>query len=133
MKAIWPDTVVEENDLTQNISLLRRLLGERRDEHRYIVTVPGSGYRFVADVKTFADENGREEANNSQSKVEQFDESGAQPAQVIGTRKNRVWLVAVAGLIVGIFTTLICACFKQSLRFHFNRCLMPSVSLRSHH
>jgi len=52
MKAIWPDTVVEENNLNQNISILRRVLGGNRHEHRYIVTVPGHGYRFVAAVRT---------------------------------------------------------------------------------
>src|SRR5882724_2209001 len=51
MKAIWPDTVVEENNLNQNISILRRVLGGSRQEHRYIVTVPGHGYRFVAAVR----------------------------------------------------------------------------------
>jgi TolB-like protein/Tfp pilus assembly protein PilF len=50
MRAIWPDTAVEENNLTQNISLLRRVLGEGRGEHRYIATVPGRGYQFVAGV-----------------------------------------------------------------------------------
>jgi len=52
MKAIWPDTVVEENNLNQNISILRRVLGDGRNEHRYIATVPGHGYRFVAAVKS---------------------------------------------------------------------------------
>jgi pimeloyl-ACP methyl ester carboxylesterase/DNA-binding winged helix-turn-helix (wHTH) protein len=50
MKAIWPHVVVEENNLNQNISALRRTLGESATEHRFIVTVPGRGYRFVADV-----------------------------------------------------------------------------------
>jgi DNA-binding winged helix-turn-helix (wHTH) protein len=50
MAAIWPKVVVEENNLNQHISALRRLLGESRDDHRFIVTVPGRGYRFVADV-----------------------------------------------------------------------------------
>jgi TolB-like protein len=52
MQAIWPDVVVEENNLNQNISLLRRTLGECPGEHRFIVTVPGWGYRFVAPVHT---------------------------------------------------------------------------------
>jgi DNA-binding winged helix-turn-helix (wHTH) protein/tetratricopeptide (TPR) repeat protein len=52
LRAIWPDTVVEENNLTQNISTLRRALGETRTQHSYIVTVPGRGYRFVAEVRT---------------------------------------------------------------------------------
>jgi TolB-like protein/DNA-binding winged helix-turn-helix (wHTH) protein len=50
MAAIWPDTVVEENNLNKNISVLRQLLGERRGEHRFIATVPGKGYKFVAPV-----------------------------------------------------------------------------------
>lgn len=50
MRAVWGDTVVEENNLTQAISSLRQLLGERPDEHRYVVTVPGRGYRFIAEV-----------------------------------------------------------------------------------
>ena len=52
MKAIWPNIVVEENSLNQNISALRRVLGESPGEHRFIVTEPGRGYRFVADVRT---------------------------------------------------------------------------------
>ncbi len=51
MRAIWPDTVVEENNLNQNISTLRRVLGQNQNENRCILTVPGKGYRFVADVK----------------------------------------------------------------------------------
>jgi TolB-like protein/Tfp pilus assembly protein PilF len=51
MKAIWPDSFVEENNLTQNISTLRQALGECRGENRFIVTVPGRGYRFAAEVK----------------------------------------------------------------------------------
>lgn len=51
LRSIWPDVVVEENSLTQNISTLRQMLGEVRGENRYIVTIPRKGYRFVAQVK----------------------------------------------------------------------------------
>ena len=51
LRAIWQDTAVEENNLTQNISLLRRALGEGRGDHRYIATVPGRGYQFIAAVR----------------------------------------------------------------------------------
>lgn len=51
MKEVWPDAFVEEANLAQNIHILRRVLGETVDEHRYIVTVPGRGYRFVAEVR----------------------------------------------------------------------------------
>jgi TolB-like protein len=50
MRAVWPNVVVEENNLNQNISILRRVLGEGAGEHRFIVTVPGRGFRFVATV-----------------------------------------------------------------------------------
>jgi DNA-binding winged helix-turn-helix (wHTH) protein/TolB-like protein len=48
MNAVWGDVAVEENNLTQQISALRRAFGERPDDHRFIVTVPGVGYTFVA-------------------------------------------------------------------------------------
>jgi TolB-like protein/DNA-binding winged helix-turn-helix (wHTH) protein/thioredoxin-like negative regulator of GroEL len=51
LKQVWGDTVVEEGGLTRNVSILRKTLGEKPDDHRYIVTVPARGYRFVADVR----------------------------------------------------------------------------------
>lgn len=52
MAVVWPDTVVEENNLDQKISLLRRVLGERgRRKEKFIETVRGHGYRFVAEVE----------------------------------------------------------------------------------
>jgi DNA-binding winged helix-turn-helix (wHTH) protein/TolB-like protein len=48
--AVWADTIVEENNLTQQISALRKLFNERAGDHKYIVTVPGRGYCFVAPV-----------------------------------------------------------------------------------
>lgn len=50
LAAIWPNVTVEENSLTQTISTLRRVLGEARGENRYIATMPGRGYKFVAEV-----------------------------------------------------------------------------------
>ena len=51
MEAVWPDTVVEENNLNKNISVLRRVLGEKQGENRYIATIPGRGYKFVSAVR----------------------------------------------------------------------------------
>ncbi|MGH8218817.1 MAG: winged helix-turn-helix domain-containing protein [Steroidobacteraceae bacterium] len=50
MQMIWPTTVVEENSLNRNISILRRALRERPGDHAFIATAPGRGYRFVADL-----------------------------------------------------------------------------------
>jgi len=54
MAALWPDTVVEESNLTQSIFTLRRTLGESAADHRYVATVPGQGYTFVAPVRQVA-------------------------------------------------------------------------------
>jgi len=51
LKAVWPDTVVEEGNLSQNISLVRKALGESANEQRFVITVIGSGYQFIAPVK----------------------------------------------------------------------------------
>jgi TolB-like protein/DNA-binding winged helix-turn-helix (wHTH) protein/Tfp pilus assembly protein PilF len=50
MEAVWPDSIVEENNLAQAISKLRQVFGETPGSHSYIMTVPGRGYRFVAGV-----------------------------------------------------------------------------------
>lgn len=50
MTTVWHDSFVEDANLTQTISVLRRILGETPDQHRFIVTEPGKGYRFVAPV-----------------------------------------------------------------------------------
>ena len=46
---VWDDQIVEENNLTVHMAALRKALGEKRGDHRFIVTVPGKGYRFVAE------------------------------------------------------------------------------------
>jgi DNA-binding winged helix-turn-helix (wHTH) protein/TolB-like protein/Tfp pilus assembly protein PilF len=50
MKRVWPNTFVEEGNLTQNISLLRKALGESSTGVQFIETVPRRGYRFVAPI-----------------------------------------------------------------------------------
>lgn len=55
MKRVWPDTFVEEGNLTQNVSMLRKALGENPGSPQFIETVARRGYRFVANVKPGAD------------------------------------------------------------------------------
>jgi DNA-binding winged helix-turn-helix (wHTH) protein/TolB-like protein/Tfp pilus assembly protein PilF len=55
MRRVWPDSYVEEGNLTQNISLLRKALGEGQNGHQYIETVPRRGYRFIAPVREFGE------------------------------------------------------------------------------
>src|SRR5262249_13628684 len=48
---VWPDQIVEESNLTVTMSAIRRALGERANQPRYITTVSGRGYRFTAEVR----------------------------------------------------------------------------------
>ena len=56
MKTVWPDTFVEEANLSRNIFMLRKALGESPQDHRYVVTVPGRGYRLVESVRIVANQ-----------------------------------------------------------------------------
>jgi pimeloyl-ACP methyl ester carboxylesterase/DNA-binding winged helix-turn-helix (wHTH) protein len=56
MEMIWPDSFVEETNLAQNISILRKALGEGAEGAKYIETVPKLGYRFVIPVKEVSNE-----------------------------------------------------------------------------
>ncbi len=71
LRAVWADTIVEENNLNQHISTLRRVLGEKRDEHRYIVTVPGRGFSFIADVSTHTDGDEQEQVEENQPALDE--------------------------------------------------------------
>ena len=55
MKEVWPDTFVEEANLSRNVFLLRKALGESPQDHRYILTVPGRGYRLAESVRIIPD------------------------------------------------------------------------------
>jgi DNA-binding winged helix-turn-helix (wHTH) protein/TolB-like protein len=50
LRKLWPDAFVDEGNLSQNISILRKALGDNTDGYRYIETLPKRGYRFVAEV-----------------------------------------------------------------------------------
>ena len=50
MREIWPDSIVEENNITVSMSILRKTLGDDQLTHQFIETVPRRGYRFLAEV-----------------------------------------------------------------------------------
>lgn len=80
LRAVWPDTSVEDGSLSQSIFTLRKALGESASEHRYILTSVGKGYTFIAHVTA------REES-------ESFWQSPA-----LGTGPSRRWWAAALGL-----------------------------------
>lgn len=64
MKRVWPDSFVEEGNLTQNISLLRKALGEPVNGEQYVETLPRRGYRFATPV-TLSSERFRDTASEA--------------------------------------------------------------------
>jgi DNA-binding winged helix-turn-helix (wHTH) protein/TolB-like protein/Tfp pilus assembly protein PilF len=108
MSAVWPDTVVEENNLGQNISKLRSALGEGRGDHRWIVTLPGHGYRFVSEVKLLPREatgegSATESFFPSASGTEVTPLSSARPEHTRG-RNTHFRLLLLSGLLLAILT-----------------------------
>ena len=57
MARVWPNLFVDPSNLTTNMSALRRALRDGRDGRRFIVNIPGRGYRFVASVDVSEDDN----------------------------------------------------------------------------
>ena len=103
MEAVWPDSIVEENNLSQNISTLRRIFGETPGSHSYIVTVPGRGYRFVAEVSDRTG-NGSANVNGEQGTGPALAENRTEAATVKGRRRlpgktGGTLAVAVLGVI----------------------------------
>lgn len=85
MEEVWEGSFVEENNLAQNISILRRVLGERSDGLKCIETVPKRGYRFVAAVSTAVTGTGElimRERTRARIVIEEEDD---EPDQILST------------------------------------------------
>jgi len=106
--AIWPGRVVEENNLTQAVSALRRALGTAGGEHRYIVTVPGSGYRFVADVQRvaapMAPSSGESEVRSRS--VAASAENSARPRSIGRMRRTILFAVLLLAAAISVWLAL---------------------------
>jgi DNA-binding winged helix-turn-helix (wHTH) protein/tetratricopeptide (TPR) repeat protein len=112
LKAVWPDTFVEENNLTQYISLLRRVLGDNPDHRQYIETVPKLGYRFVAPVREVESDNrgahtrrdlpspGAEIQENTPTPVGEEAPAVAAGASPVSSSRKQAILVLATAIIV---------------------------------
>lgn len=105
LDAVWPNVIVEEANLPQTISVLRRALGEDRKAHEYIATIPGRGYQFVAAVEiaepqpgTSANEPGAELALHGASGALARSPRATPRAVAARASWQRVYLLA-AGLV----------------------------------
>jgi TolB-like protein/DNA-binding winged helix-turn-helix (wHTH) protein/Tfp pilus assembly protein PilF len=129
LKEIWPKTFVEEVNLAVNISVLRKVFGEGPQDCRYIATIPGSGYRFVAEVRK-ATTNNEDEQNSitlngsamaspvhstviERGSAEPEHEESNGTSQFVVTRsspkKNRSWNVTVSIGIALLLAAALCA------------------------
>ena len=113
LERIWAGQFVEESNLTVQISTLRKVLGEVRGENRFIVTVPGKGYKFIGERND--DENELTIENHSYSRIviKEFDDSDEfierhqsllPPARRNWINRNRFAIMSLAALLVVITT-----------------------------
>lgn len=107
MRRVWPDSVVEESNLTVNMSALRKSLTENPGEHRYVVTVPGRGYQFVADVRQ------KEEEANATTTALQVETEIAHAETPVSSRKRQGIVILVGALLA---TAIIIGYFVRSRR-----------------
>jgi DNA-binding winged helix-turn-helix (wHTH) protein/Tol biopolymer transport system component len=112
MKSVWPDTFVEESNLAQNIFVLRKTLGDTAGDHRYIVTIPGRGYRFTEKVRLVPETDDIllrsvtrivvEEETEPETDFLPDGERRALPAPALGKQHwGRTLLLVLAGVIAG--------------------------------
>jgi DNA-binding winged helix-turn-helix (wHTH) protein/TolB-like protein/Tfp pilus assembly protein PilF len=107
---VWPDQFVEEANLSVQISALRKALGETKNEPRFLVTVPGVGYKFTAEIKA---RNVEGEIAIERPTIERMStvEPDDEPGQLPGARSGRLlWMYAVAGL--GLTALLVFVLFR---------------------
>jgi eukaryotic-like serine/threonine-protein kinase len=97
LKTVWGHTVVEESNVSQNIFILRKALGDGQAGHRYIITVPGRGYRFEAKVETGATDPQKHARSNDSLPTQRRDD--------VAQAKSRL-ARAVLGIGVVVLSTL---------------------------
>lgn len=101
MKKVWPNTFVEEGNLTQNVSLLRKALGESANGPQFIETVPRRGYRFVAPVTRSNSTNGEREI---QTPIIPSPATFAAGNQKLEKRKSKVGIIFAVAMALAIVT-----------------------------
>ncbi|WHZ18330.1 MAG: hypothetical protein OJF55_000479 [Rhodanobacteraceae bacterium] len=108
LQAVWPGRIVEEANLSQCIFLLRKLLGDTCEERRYIVTLPGRGYRFAAPVRVVLPDAGNDVSMRRQPVAAVAAQqaaviaagSGGPPIAGARRRFRKWWLALPAGVAV---------------------------------
>ena len=122
MQRVWANQIVEDANLTVTMANLRKALGEKASEHRFIVTIPGKGYRFVAEI---TDRDPRRELiveskTHGELTIEEEVISDDLHEKLIGAslvdtgRKGHRWLVSVISFaVIAIFISAYFVWFKR--------------------
>ena len=106
IEAVWPDTAVEENNLTQNISSIRKALGERHGQNKFIATVPGKGYKFVADVEVVTDDAGRPGRAGGAEETSAAEPQTGRSTEIFRKRTVLIALAAAVAVLLPIAAAL---------------------------
>lgn len=111
LKTVWPDTIVEENNLADNISRLRKTLGEGENGQKFIETVPRRGYRFVAEVKALSDVGN--DADAAPTVIPSSAPAAFIPARLKLRQRPELFLVAFGFLVLTLFSVALYWHFKS--------------------
>ncbi|HEX5719464.1 MAG TPA: winged helix-turn-helix domain-containing protein [Thermoanaerobaculia bacterium] len=96
IRQVWPDTLVTEANLTQNVCSLRKALGERANEYRYVITVSGRGYSFAAEVEEVA----AAFSSGVDIPIPVLPPSPVLPAVILSGTRGRAWRAAVVLILL---------------------------------
>jgi DNA-binding winged helix-turn-helix (wHTH) protein len=108
MLAVWPDSYVEESNLTQNIFLLRKALGETAQDNGTIITIPGKGYRLVAEVRQVSDGEAAPGAMAADELPANPEQLAAAPAgRPAAGRLRWLWLLAPGLVLIALIAALV--------------------------
>lgn len=113
LNAVWENQFVEEANLAVQISQLRKILGEKKENPRVLVTVPGKGYEFIAEIEYATPELSSEsdDVGTETSDLQEFPTLAPEPApdaEAMQGKKKPVYLHLVGAgilfLIIGAFS-----------------------------
>jgi DNA-binding winged helix-turn-helix (wHTH) protein/TolB-like protein/Tfp pilus assembly protein PilF len=142
MKRIWPDSFVEDANLTVNISALRKALGDSPDGQGFIVTVPKHGYRFVGQVtaiKNGCDAQVQAESVEPEADTLEAASSAPQVVRLDDAKPRKAFRFATLVTLVGILTASVAGFYysshkRQTARSHNDRprslAVLPFQNLR---
>ena len=105
LETVWPDVEVEENNLTVRMSALRRALGETKENHPYIQTVPGRGYCLIAEVNELSTQTTTERVDNELPVLTESNNAHVVRDSFPRNASRRKW-VLLAILVVGLLATV---------------------------